>query len=176
VANLPYNIASTLVVSLLEQPLGFSTMVCTLQREVAERMAARPGGKAYGPLSVAVQFRAEVAVVGRVPAGAFFPPPDVESAVVRLDARSRPACPVEDAAAFFRVVRAAFGQRRKTLRNALAGGLHLAEASAEAACGRAQIDPRRRGETLTLAEFAALADALAPALRGAGAQRAGGGG
>lgn len=165
VANLPYNIASAVVVSLLERPLGVSTMAFTLQREVADRMAAPPGGKDYGLLSVAVQLRAAVSVVGRVPATAFFPPPGVESAVVRLDVRDRPAVAVGDVAAFFRVVRAAFGQRRKTLRNALAGGLHLHTVEVEAACARATIEPGRRGETLTLAEFAALTDAVRPALR-----------
>lgn len=165
VANLPYNLASALVVALLERPVGLRRLVVTVQREVAERMAASPGGKDYGILSVAVQYRADVSIVARVPASAFFPPPDVESAVVRLDVRSQPACAVRDEALFFRVVRAAFGQRRKTVRNALAGGMPLTPGDAEAACGLGGIAPLRRGETLSLQEFAVLADAVGEVLR-----------
>ncbi len=165
VANLPYNLASALVVTLLERPLGLRRLVVTVQREVAERMAASPGGKDYGILSVAVQYRADISIVARVPASAFFPPPDVESAVVRLDVRPQPACAVRDEALFFRVVRAAFGQRRKTVRNALAGGMPMPAADAEAACGLAGITPLRRGETLSLLEFAALAEAVAVVLQ-----------
>lgn len=165
VANLPYNLASALVVTLLERPLGLRRLVVTVQREVAERMAASPGGKDYGILSVAVQYRADISIVARVPASAFFPPPDVESAVVRLDVRPQPACAVRDEALFFRVVRAAFGQRRKTVRNALAGGMPMPAADAEAACGLAGITPLRRGETLSLQEFAALAEAVAVVLQ-----------
>src|SRR5437867_1895553 len=123
VANLPYNVASALIVALLEPPLGVQRMVVTVQREVAGRLSARPGTKDYGILSVAAQFRAEVAVVDTLPASAFIPPPEVESAVVRLETRERPVCPVLDEGVFFRVVRAAFSQRRKIVRNALAGGL-----------------------------------------------------
>lgn len=159
VANLPYNIASLLIVRFLEAPLGLSRMVLTVQREVAARLAASPGGKDYGALTVAVQYRAGVTVVGRVPPTAFYPPPDVESAIVRMDVRPQPAVAVADERGFFAVVRAAFGQRRKTLRNALAT-LGIDPAEAEAACREAGIDPRRRGETLSLHEFAALSEAV----------------
>jgi len=171
VANLPYNVASTLVVTLLEQPLRVSRLVVTVQREVAERMAALPGTKDYGILSVAVQYRADVSLIARLPSSAFFPPPDVESAVVRLDVRPAPAHQADDDAMLFRVVRAAFSQRRKTLRNALAGGIPLTGVEAEAACARAGIAPGRRGETLDLGEFAALADAVAVTLRQRNAAR-----
>jgi 16S rRNA (adenine1518-N6/adenine1519-N6)-dimethyltransferase len=164
VANLPYNLASALIVAVLEPPLGLERLVVTVQREVAARMAARPDTADYGVLSVAVQYRANVSIVERLPASAFFPAPDVESAVVRLDVRTQPACVVQDEGLFFRVVRAAFGQRRKTLRNALAGGVPLPAAEAALACARAGIAPTRRGETLDLREFAALADAVAPLL------------
>lgn len=160
VANLPYNIAAPLIVSLLERSLGISRMVLTVQREVAARLAAAPGSKDYGLLSVAVQYRAEAAVVARIPPGAFYPPPEVDSAVVRLEVRGRPACEVDDEAFFFQVVRASFGQRRKMLRNALAAGLELAPIDVEAASAAAGIEARRRGETLTLQEFAALANAV----------------
>ena len=164
VANLPYNLASTLVVTLLEQPLELRRLVVTVQREVAERMAARPATPDYGVLSIAVQYRADVSVVEYLPASAFLPAPDVESAVVRLDVRAQPACVVQDETLFFQVVHAAFSQRRKTLRNALSGGIPMPPADAAEACRRAGIAPMRRGETLDLAEFAALTDAVAPML------------
>lgn len=159
VSNLPYNIASPLIVRLLEVPLGVTRLVLTVQREVADRLAAGPGTKDYGALSVAVQYRAEVALVGRIPSTGFYPPPEVDSAIVRMDVRPRPAVAVPDEREFFAVVRAAFGQRRKMLRNALvARGMVAAEA--EAACRDAGIDPRRRGETLSLQEFAVLGAAV----------------
>lgn len=161
VANLPYRIASPLVVRLLDPSLRIRRLVLTVQREVAERMAARPGRPDYGLLSVLVQARAAVTVVRRLPPGAFFPPPEVESAVVRLDPHDRPPWQTGGEDAFMRVVRAAFAQRRKTVRNAVAAALGLAPAAAAAACVRAGIDPGRRGETLTLEEFAALARAVA---------------
>lgn len=163
ISNLPYNIASPLIVTLLERPLGFARMVFTVQREVAERLAAAPGGKDYGALSVAVQYRAAARVVMRVPRTAFYPPPDVESAIVALEVRARPAVHVDDEAVFFRVVRGAFAHRRKTLRNTLAGALGLEPAFVEAAARQAGIDPARRGETLTLDEFASLSRSLAGA-------------
>ncbi len=164
VANLPYNVASALVVALLERPLSLRRLVVTVQREVAERISAAPGTKDYGILSVAVQYRAQVSLVTRLPPSAFFPPPEVESAVIRLDAREQPACAVRDERMFFRVVRAAFSQRRKTVRNALAGGMPMPGPEAEAACLQAGVAPGRRGETMSLVEFAALADAVAEVL------------
>ena len=161
VSNLPYNIASPLIVTLLERPLGFTRMVFTVQREVAERLAAAPGGKDYGALSVAVQYRAAARIVMRVPSTAFYPPPDVESAVVLLEVRPKPAVHVDDEAVFFRVVRGAFAHRRKTLRNTLAGALDLDPAIVDAATKQAGIDPTRRGETLTLDEFASLSQSMA---------------
>jgi len=161
VANLPYNLASAVVTMLLERSLGLRRLVVTVQREVAERMAASPGGNDYGLLSVAVQYRADVSIVARVPPSAFVPPPEVDSAVVRLDVRPHPACAVRDERLFFQVVRASFAQRRKTVRNALAGGIPLTPADAGAACGLAGIAALRRGETLSLAEFAALTEAVA---------------
>lgn len=160
VSNLPYNIASPLIVRLLEAGLGLHRMVFTVQREVARRLAASPGGKDYGALSVVVQYRAVAQIVARIPPGAFLPPPDVDSAVVVLEPRAVPAVDAGDEVLFFRVVRAAFAQRRKTLRNTLADGLGLDPHTVEAACRSAGVDPRRRGETLDLAGFAALTRAL----------------
>jgi 16S rRNA (adenine1518-N6/adenine1519-N6)-dimethyltransferase len=156
VANLPFNVASLLIVKLLELPLGLSRLVLTVQREVADRLAASPGTEDYGALSVAVQYRAAVSVMGRVPATAFHPPPEVESAIVRIDVRPQPSVTVRDERLFFAVVRAAFGQRRKTLRNALTA-LGIEPEEAAEACRAADIDPGRRGETLSLQEFATLA-------------------
>jgi 16S rRNA (adenine1518-N6/adenine1519-N6)-dimethyltransferase len=167
VANLPYRIASPLAVKLLDPSLRIRRLVLTVQREVAERMAARPGDRDYGLLSVLVQSRAAVTVVRRLPPGAFYPPPEVESAVVRLDPHHRPPWQQEDER-FVQVVRAAFAQRRKTLRNALAAALDLTPAEAAAACARAGIAPGRRGETLTLQEFAALARAVGESAGAAG--------
>lgn len=182
VANLPYGIASPLLIRALESLPALERAVVTVQAEVGERMRADPGSKAYGALTVAVQYRADAARVMRVPPGAFYPPPEVESAVLRLTVLPRPRVAVDEAL-FFAVVRAAFGQRRKVLRNALAGlrpdagAAPVEPAQVEEACRRAGIDPRRRGETLSLEEFAALADALRTMARrddgGAGAEGGG---
>jgi 16S rRNA (adenine1518-N6/adenine1519-N6)-dimethyltransferase len=163
VSNLPYNIASPLLVGLLDRGLQFTRLVVTVQREVAERLAAAPGAKEYGALSVVVQYRAAARLVARVPRGAFFPRPDVESAIVLLEPRAAPPVDVGDEGLFSRVVRAAFAQRRKTLRNTLAAGLAIAPDDAVAGCRAAGIEPGRRGETLDLESFAALTRALMPA-------------
>lgn len=166
VSNLPYNIASPLIMRLLEPRLGLDRLVVTVQREVAERLSAAPGGRDYGALSVAVQYRAAVSLVMRIPPSAFYPPPEVDSAIVRMEVRARPPVAVADERLFFRVVRAAFAQRRKTLRNTLAASLAIPPQAAEAAAAAAGIDHRRRGETLDLDEFARLAGALAAAIGG----------
>lgn len=166
VANLPYYITAPLVARLLEHGAGagrppgrFSRLVVMVQEEVARRFAARPGTKEYGAFSLLVRYHAEVDPVVRVSPTCFFPPPEVSSAVVRL--RTRPAPPVEaDPGVLFAVIRAAFAQRRKSLRNALAGGAAAPFPEAEAALEAAGIDGARRGETLTLEEFARLARRL----------------
>jgi 16S rRNA (adenine1518-N6/adenine1519-N6)-dimethyltransferase len=160
VANLPYNIASAVITRLLERPLGLVTLVVTLQREVAERLAARPGGREYGILSVAVQYRAIPKIIARIPPGAFFPPPAVDSALVELRPRQQPAVAVADESMFFRIVTAGFGQRRKTLHNALASGLDLSKEVVERACREAGVDPRVRAETLDLEAFGRLTQAF----------------
>ncbi len=160
VANLPYNIASAVLTRLLEQPLGLITLVVTVQREVAERLAAPPGGREYGILSIAIQYRAVPRILARFPPGAFFPRPEVDSALVELRPRPRPAVDVADESVFFRVVTAGFGQRRKTLHNALAAGLDLRKEVVEHACGEAGVDPRARAETLDLGAFGRLTEAL----------------
>ncbi len=161
VANLPYYITTPLILRFLEGPWPWQRQVIMVQKEVAERMAAQPGGKDYGALSVAVQYRAAVSQVCLVPPTAFLPPPGVDSAVVTLERLSEPPVNVADEKAFFAVVKAAFGQRRKTLHNSLASGsLGLEKQTAALWLESCGIDKTRRGETLSLAEFAALANSL----------------
>lgn len=164
VANLPYYVTTPIIMKLLEEGLPLESIVVMVQKEVAERMAARPGTKDYGTLSIAVQYYCEPELVCIVPSGAFIPAPNVDSAVIRLKRRAGPAVAVSDESRFFRVVHAAFAQRRKTLSNnltALAGKERKAELAAVlTGCG---IQPERRGETLSLQEFAVLTDALAEA-------------
>lgn len=164
VANLPYYVTTPIVMKLLEERLPVAHIVVMVQKEVADRMAARPGSKAYGSLSIAVQYYCEPHLVATVPGGAFIPAPNVESAVIRLTRRLAPAVAVPDEARFFRVVHTAFAQRRKTLANnlsALSGKERKAELSVLlASCG---VQPERRAETLTLDEFARVDEALANA-------------
>ncbi len=158
-ANLPYYITTPILLSLLEQHLPISHIVTMVQKEVAERMTASPGGKDYGALSVAVQYHTEPEIVLDVPPSCFFPAPEVDSAVIACTVRKTPAVAVQDEHLFFRVVKASFGQRRKTLSNALKP-LGFSKEQIEDALLSAGIDSTRRGETLSLAEFAAIANKL----------------
>ena len=155
VGNLPYNIATPLLFHLLAQAGAIQDMHFMLQKEVAERLAAAPGRAAYGRLSVMVQYRCQVELLFTIGSGAFLPPPKVESAFVRLLPWSQPPVQVGDERNFALLVRQAFSQRRKTLRNTLAGLL------TPAAIQAAGVDPGVRPETLGLAEFAALSRQLA---------------
>lgn len=159
-ANLPYYITTPILMTLLERHLPITQMVTMVQKEVAERMTARPGSRIYGALSVAVQYYTEPEIVLDVPPRSFIPAPEVMSVVVSCRVRKEPAVKVSDEKLFFRVVKAVFGQRRKTLMNALKGGGFPKEAVRDA-LETSGIDPTRRGETLTLAEFGRLADAFA---------------
>lgn len=158
VANLPYYITTPIIMTLLEEKLPIERLVTMVQKEVAERMVARPGGKDYGALSVAVQYYTDPAIILTVAPDSFMPAPAVESAVVRCMVRRHPPVNVRDEKIFFRVVRAAFAQRRKTLSNALKT-TGLEPDAIRAMLTAAGIDGRRRGETLSLDEFAALANA-----------------
>ncbi|MDR3559901.1 MAG: 16S rRNA (adenine(1518)-N(6)/adenine(1519)-N(6))-dimethyltransferase RsmA [Negativicutes bacterium] len=157
VANLPYYITTPIVMGLLEQKLPIELLVTMVQKEVAERMVAPPGGKDYGALSVAVQYYSDPEIIFHVPPAAFIPAPAVESAVIRCAVRSKPPVAVNDEKAFFRVVRAAFAQRRKTLTNNMKAAGIVDHAGKEILT-QAGIDGNRRGETLSLAEFAAIAN------------------
>jgi 16S rRNA (adenine1518-N6/adenine1519-N6)-dimethyltransferase len=156
VGNLPYSVGKPIVAALLQARGAIDLMALMLQREVAERLAAAPGGKVYGALSVLTQAVCDVELALRVPPGAFRPPPKVDSAVVRLTPRARPRVPAELEARFRDVVRAAFASRRKTLANALTGGLGLSLGVARQAATSCGIDPGRRAETLTIEEFVSL--------------------
>ena len=160
VANLPYSIASPLLINLLEAGIG-RRLVVMVQEEVAVRIVARPGGKTYGLLSVAVQAHAVAAIVSRVPRSAFHPAPQITSCIVRLDVPEAPPVPPGLTPVLMAVARAGFGQRRKMLRSALQTmqGRDLSHEAVEAWCRVAGIDPQRRGENLSVAEFARLAQA-----------------
>ena len=158
-ANLPYYITTPILMALLEQRLPITRIVTMVQKEVAERMVAVPGNKTYGALSVAVQYYTEPEIVLDVPPRSFLPAPEVDSVVIACTIRQEPAVKVQDEKAFFKVVRAAFGQRRKTLHNALKS-MGLDKEQVRAALESASVDGTRRGETLSLPEFAAIADAL----------------
>jgi 16S rRNA (adenine1518-N6/adenine1519-N6)-dimethyltransferase len=160
VGNLPYSVGTTILVALARAPQAIDAMALMLQREVAERVAAAPGSKIYGSLSVHVQLRWRVELPMRVPPGAFRPPPKVESAVLRLTPLPAPAVALADEQRFEAVVRAAFARRRKTLANALAAGLGLPVGDAREAATRAGVDPGRRAETLNIREFAEVARRL----------------
>jgi len=161
VANLPYYVTTPIIMKLLEERLPIENIVVMVQREVAERMSARPGGKDYGSLSIAVQYYCEPELVCIVPGKSFIPAPNVDSAVIKLKCRAEPAVSVADEAKFFQVVHASFAQRRKTLANNLSA-LSGKERKGELAdllreCG---IQPERRAETLTLQEFALVCEML----------------
>ena len=154
VANIPYYITSAVIRHLLEARRRPTVIVLTIQREVAERLSAAPGDLSL--LAVSVQAYARAEVVARIPAGAFYPRPDVDSSVVRLTALPQPVFGELDADRFFRVVKAGFSQKRKQLRNALSAGLSRPAQAVDAWLNAAGVDPKRRAETLTLAEWTTL--------------------
>lgn len=159
--NLPYNISSQVVVRLIEARRHVRRAVLMFQRELADRLTAAPGGRDYGRITAMLSYCADVDRVVVVKSGAFYPAPQVDSEVVEIRFDPERRWPPHDERHLFRVIAAAFGQRRKTLRNALAaGGLGFSLARVEAALHRAGIDPRRRAETLSAADFVALEAAL----------------
>ena len=165
VANLPYYVTTPILMKLLTENLPLRGFVVMMQKEVADRISAKPGTKAYGSLSIAVQYycTAEVAMI--VPKTVFMPQPNVDSAVLKLIRHEEPPVTVIDEEFFFSVTRAAFAQRRKTLLNNLQSQLPNGKAKKEdilRALKQADVEPSRRGETLSIAEFGALADALHP--------------
>jgi 16S rRNA (adenine1518-N6/adenine1519-N6)-dimethyltransferase len=157
VGNLPYNIASPLLFRFLGARAALRRLVLMFQREVAERLLAQPGADAYSAMAAQVQMLADVRRVCHVGSRGFLPPPRVDSTVVLVEPLPAPRVPVRDLRRYAQVVRAAFGQRRKTVRNALGAVFGPA---AEAALRAAGVEPQRRGETLSLVEFARIADGL----------------
>jgi len=160
VANLPYQISTPLLFRFIESKKLFLTLTLMLQKEVAERMMAPSNGKEYGPLSIFVQLTLDVSIRFFIKPSAFFPPPKVESAVVHMVWKEKPMIKTDDEEWFRRVVKACFGYRRKTLINALKHSALSLPSDAEAKIKKIGIDPQRRPETLSIQEFARLADAL----------------
>lgn len=161
VANVPYYITSAILRHIFEELPRPHRVVLTMQREVAERLVARPGEMSL--LAVSVQFYGTPQIVMRLSPAVFWPRPDVESAVVRIDVYETPPVDVADTRLFFRVVRAGFSQRRKQLPNPLSNGLNIPKAKANALLGQTGIDPHRRAETLSLEEWAALTRVISAA-------------
>ncbi len=162
VANLPYYVTTPILMKLLEEKLPLENIVVMIQKEVAERMAAAPGSKDYGSLSIAVQYYSEPKLVCIVPHTVFIPQPNVASAVIRLAVREEPPVSVEDEGFFFEVVQASFAQRRKTIANNLKSRFFAGEGRErlEQLLQEAGIVPSRRGETLSIEEYARLSNVL----------------
>ena len=159
-ANLPYYITSPIVMKLLGDRLPIESLTVMVQKEAADRLAAVPGTRASSAISCAVNYYATSKLMFTAAPGSFYPAPKVTSAVVRMDIRPTPAVQVEDEAGYFALVRAAFGQRRKTAANAIAGGLNLPKEKVIAAIESAGFDARIRPEALTLEDFAKIQQAL----------------
>ncbi len=158
VANIPYYITSALIRRLLETDPQPARMILTVQKEVAERICAGEGKMSL--LALSVQVYGQPRLAANIPAGAFYPAPQVDSAVVRIDLFPEPRLPMPVLESFFRLAKAGFSQKRKNLRNSLAGGMHWSSSQADAILERAGIDPRRRAETLSIEEWRALVDTL----------------
>ncbi len=156
VANIPYYITSALIRHLLETRIPPKSLVLTVQREVAERICATPNKMSL--LALSVQVYGHPTIVARLPAGAFYPPPKVDSAVIRVELYPNPGMHPKQLDLFFRLAKAGFSQKRKTLRNTLRGGMGWSKEQSEAILTRAEIDPNRRAETLSLQEWKTLVD------------------
>ena len=157
VANIPYYITSGVIRHLLESDPQPNRMLLTIQREVADRICAEAGGLSL--LALSVQVYGKPAILGHIPAGAFYPVPKVNSAILLVKLYSQPRIPQENLEAFFKLAKAGFSQKRKTLRNALAGGLHRPAVEMEAVLRAVRIDPQRRAETLSIEEWGRLVEA-----------------
>ncbi len=153
-ANIPYYITSAVIRHLLEGKARPKRLALTVQKEVAERIAAAPGKLSLLALSVQVYGTADIPMI--IPASAFYPEPNVDSAVVRIELYDEPLIPADEIEQFFALAKAGFGQKRKTLRNSLSSNLHISSAEAESMLRAANIDPSRRAETLTIQEWRSL--------------------
>ena len=162
VANLPYYITTPIIMALFEQHVPLANVTVMVQKEVAARMKSGPGSKDYGALSLAVQYYAEPYIVANVPCNCFMPRPNVDSAVIRLTRYEEPPVHVKDEKMLFKIIRASFNQRRKTLQNGLnnSSELNFTKDQIAAAIAEAGFSPSVRGEALTLEQFAKLTDIL----------------
>ena len=165
VANLPYYITTPIIMRFLEENINVTDIVVMVQKEVAERMNAQPGVKDFGALSVAVQYYCDTEIVAKVPRHLFVPQPNVDSIVIALRVRPERKYKVDDEDLYFKVVKAAFGQRRKTLLNSISSMGSLAKDQVQEALEEAGIDLKRRGETLSLDEFAILSNVIGNKLK-----------
>ncbi len=160
-ANLPYYITSPVIMKLLEDRLPITSITVMVQKEAAERLCAQPGTRECGAVSAAVQYYAEPEILFEVSRGSFMPAPNVDSAVIQLRIRKEPPVDVYDEALFFRVIRAAFAQRRKTAVNSISNTLHMSKQQVTVAFEQAGVRANSRAEALTLPEFAAVVNQLA---------------
>ena len=160
IGNLPYYITTPIIMKLLEDNTGAETITVMIQKEVADRLKAAPGKKECGAISLMVQYFAKVSEIVKVPRTVFVPQPKVDSTVLRLDVRREKPVMVEDEEYFFKVIKAGFAQRRKTVANSLSVLGDVSREEILKALEKAGIDPVRRGETLSLGEYAALSEAL----------------
>ena len=160
IGNLPYYITTPIIMKILEEKTQAHSLTIMMQKEVAERINARPGTKAYGAITVAINYYCTVHHIADVHRSVFIPKPNVDSQVLRLDIRETPPVHVESEKVFFACIKAGFGQRRKTLLNSLTGVHGLEKQEVLEALQKAKIDPTRRAETLDLSEFATLANCI----------------
>lgn len=161
-ANLPYYITSPIIMNLLESRLPISSLTVMVQKEAAQRICAMPGSREVGAVSIAVRYYCEPKVLFQVSRGSFMPAPDVDSTVIRLDIRKQPEVDVKREEDFFRVVKAAFSQRRKTLSNTLSSGLSMSKTQIAELLERAGVASNLRAEQLSMQQFADIANALNP--------------
>ena len=159
-ANLPYYITTPIISRLLEEKLPVKNIIVMVQKEVAERLSAKEGTKDYGAITLLCRYYTEPEIITKVPASLFVPPPKVDSAVLRLRVLDEPQVKVKDEKIFFKTVKAAFSQRRKTLLNCLVSAFPISKEEIGALLREAGIEPQRRGETLSIEEFARVSDLL----------------
>ena len=161
VANLPYYVTTPIIMMFLEERIPVSDLIVMIQKEVADRIIAKPSTKAYGALSVVVQYFTEPSIVTKVSRGSFMPMPNVDSSVIRLKVRDNPPVELIDEGLFFLTIKDGFGKRRKTLLNALSSGfLKISKEQAKMALDLAGIPENTRGEALSIDEFATLANSI----------------
>ena len=159
-ANLPYYITSPIIMKLLEDKLPIKALTVMVQKEAADRLCAEVGSRESGAVTVAVNYYSEAEKLFGVSRGSFMPAPNVDSAVIKLNVAEKPRVDVKDEKLFFRMVKSAFGQRRKTISNSITSGLSISKDAFKTACENAEISPTARAEALTLEELARLANAI----------------